>query len=44
GDTFWDLAETFYGDGAEWRKLSEANGSPNPRHLRIGEEIQVPAK
>ena len=44
GDTFWDLAKTFYGDGAEWRKLSEANGSPNPRHLRIGEEIQVPAK
>ena len=44
GDTFWDLAKTFYGDGAEWRKLSQANGSPNPRHLRIGEEIQVPAK
>lgn len=44
GDTFWDLAKTFYGDGAEWRKLSEANGSPNPRHLRIGEKIQVPAK
>jgi len=44
GDTFWDLAKTFYGEGAEWRKLSEANGSPNPRHLRIGEEIQVPAK
>lgn len=44
GDTFWDLAKTFYGDGAAWRKLSQANGSPNPRHLRIGEEIQVPAK
>ena len=44
GDTFWDLAKTFYGDGADWRKLSQANGSPNPRHLRIGEEIQVPAK
>ncbi|GAA3088862.1 bifunctional UDP-sugar hydrolase/5'-nucleotidase [Rhizobium viscosum] len=44
GDTFWDLAKTFYGEGAEWRKLSEANGNPNPHHLRIGEEIQVPAK
>ncbi|MBX5147016.1 5'-nucleotidase C-terminal domain-containing protein [Rhizobium lentis] len=44
GDTFWDLAVSFYGDGTLWRKLSEANGSPNPRHLTIGKEIQVPAK
>ncbi|ARQ11659.1 5'-nucleotidase protein [Rhizobium etli] len=44
GDTFWDLAVTFYGDGTLWRKLSEANGKPNPRHLTVGKEIQVPAK
>ncbi|PDT16718.1 multifunctional 2',3'-cyclic-nucleotide 2'-phosphodiesterase/5'-nucleotidase/3'-nucleotidase [Rhizobium sp. J15] len=44
GDTFWDLAVTFYGDGTLWRKLSEANGSPNPRHLMVGKEIEVPAK
>ncbi|PDT11890.1 5'-nucleotidase C-terminal domain-containing protein [Rhizobium sp. M1] len=44
GDTFWDLAETFYGDGTLWRKLSEANGKPDPRHLMVGKEIQVPAK
>ena len=44
GDTFWDLAVTFYGDGTLWRKLSEANGSPNPRHLAVGKEIEVPAK
>lgn len=44
GDTFWDLAVTFYGDGTLWRKLSEANGSPNPRHLTVGKEIEVPAK
>jgi len=44
GDTFWDLAETFYGDGTLWRKLSDANGKPNPRHLTVGKEIQVPAK
>ncbi|NKL50422.1 LysM peptidoglycan-binding domain-containing protein, partial [Rhizobium leguminosarum bv. viciae] len=44
GDTFWDLAVTFYGDGTLWRKLSEANGKPNPHHLMVGKEIQVPAK
>ncbi|MBB2698419.1 UNVERIFIED_ORG: 5'-nucleotidase [Rhizobium esperanzae] len=44
GDTFWDLAVTFYGDGTLWRKLWEANGKPNPHHLTVGKEIQVPAK
>ncbi|MBY5335151.1 LysM peptidoglycan-binding domain-containing protein [Rhizobium leguminosarum] len=44
GDTFWDLAVTFYGDGTLWRKLSDANGKPNPRHLTVGTEIEVPAK
>ncbi|UVD56086.1 5'-nucleotidase C-terminal domain-containing protein [Rhizobium sp. Pop5] len=44
GDTFWDLAKTFYGDGTLWRKLSDANGKPNPHHLTIGKEIEVPAK
>lgn len=44
GDTFWDLAVTFYGDGTLWRKLSDANGKPNPRHLTVGKEIEVPAK
>ncbi|ULR44682.1 5'-nucleotidase C-terminal domain-containing protein [Rhizobium sp. K102] len=44
GDTFWDLAVTFYGDGTLWQKLSEANGKPDPRHLMVGKEIQVPAK
>lgn len=44
GDTFWDLAVTFYGDGTLWRKLSDANDKPNPHHLTIGKEIEVPAK
>jgi 5'-nucleotidase / UDP-sugar diphosphatase len=35
---------TFYGDGTLWRKLSDANGKPNPRHLTVGKEIEVPAK
>ncbi|NLS05485.1 LysM peptidoglycan-binding domain-containing protein [Rhizobium sp. P32RR-XVIII] len=44
GDTLWDLAEQFYGDGALWKKISEANGNPNPHRLFVGKELQVPAK
>ncbi|MBZ9791496.1 5'-nucleotidase C-terminal domain-containing protein [Rhizobium sp. 3T7] len=44
GDTLWDLAEQFYGDGALWKKISEANGTPAPRHLTIGKELQIPSK
>ncbi|SEI16699.1 5'-nucleotidase [Rhizobium tibeticum] len=44
GDTLWDLAEQFYGDGALWKRISEANGTPAPRHLTIGKELQIPSK
>jgi len=44
GDTLWDLAKQFYGDGELWKKISEANGSPNPRRLMVGEELKLPAK
>ncbi|CDM59188.1 MULTISPECIES: bifunctional metallophosphatase/5'-nucleotidase [Rhizobium] len=44
GDTLWDLAEQFYGDGALWTRISEANGTPAPRHLTIGKELQIPSK
>ncbi|MDK1388334.1 5'-nucleotidase C-terminal domain-containing protein [Sinorhizobium sp. 8-89] len=44
GDTLWDLAESFYGDGALWQKISAANGEPAPRRLEIGRELAIPAK
>lgn len=44
GDTLWDLAKQFYGNGELWKKISEANGSPNPRRLMVGEELKLPAK
>lgn len=44
GDTLWDLAKQFYGDGTLWRKISEANGKPTPRHLTVGKELQIPSK
>ncbi len=44
GDTLWDLAKQFYGEGDLWRKISDANGKPAPRRLTIGKELQIPAK
>ncbi|WP_018899741.1 bifunctional UDP-sugar hydrolase/5'-nucleotidase [Rhizobium sp. 2MFCol3.1] len=44
GDTLWDLAKQFYGDGTLWKKISEANGKPTPRHLTVGKELQIPSK
>jgi len=44
GDTLWDLAKQFYGEGALWQKISDANGKPAPRHLTIGKELQIPSK
>ncbi|WOS62271.1 bifunctional metallophosphatase/5'-nucleotidase [Sinorhizobium fredii] len=44
GDTLWDLAESFYGNGFEWKKIAEANGDPEPRALHIGRELEIPAK
>ena len=44
GDTLWDLSKQFYGEGALWKKISDANGTPAPRHLTIGKELQIPSK
>ena len=44
GDTLWDLAQTAYGDGQMWTKISDANGNPRPRALEIGRELEIPAE
>jgi 5'-nucleotidase len=44
GDTLWDLAEKYLGEGTEWRRISEANDTPRPRHLRVGKELTIPAR
>ncbi|RVJ82194.1 5'-nucleotidase C-terminal domain-containing protein [Sinorhizobium medicae] len=44
GDTLWDLAQTFYGSGAEWKRISAANGDPAPAALEIGRELEIPAE
>ena len=43
GDSLWSLAAAEYGDAGKWRVIAEANGFSNPRILRSGEMIVIPA-
>lgn len=43
GDSLWALAAQEYGDAGKWRVIAEANGLSNPRVLRNGEMLVVPA-
>lgn len=42
GDTLWDLAVKYYGDGTQWTKIAEANGIKNPKSLQIGTVLEMP--
>ncbi len=44
GDTLWDISKKYLGAGADWKKISEANGNPKPRALPVGRELTIPAK
>lgn len=41
GDTLWDLAHRFYGDGTKWGVLAEKNGVKDPRTLQIGRVLTL---
>jgi 5'-nucleotidase len=43
GDTLWDLAERYYGDGAKWGVIAEANPGMNAQVLAIGQTLTIPA-
>ena len=36
GDTLWDSAWRFYGDGTKWGNIAVRNGVTDPRKLQIG--------
>jgi 5'-nucleotidase len=44
GDTYWDLAVKYYGDGAMWKKIADANPGEEPRRLLVGATLKIPAK
>ncbi|GAX43974.1 hypothetical protein NIES4075_49890 [Tolypothrix sp. NIES-4075] len=41
GDTLFDIAQAYYGDGNQWQKISAANGNIQPQNLQIGQQLQI---
>lgn len=43
GDSLWSMAVNEYGQPDQWRLIASANGLTNPRRLRTGERLVLPA-
>ena len=43
GDSLWALSAKEYGQPEQWRAIADANGLANPRALRSGERLVLPA-
>jgi len=41
GDTLWDIACRFYGDGTKWGDIAAKNGVADPRKLEIGKVLTL---
>ena len=42
GDTMWDMAQHFYGDGRRWTEISQANQGIAPERLIPGMVLAIP--
>jgi 5'-nucleotidase/UDP-sugar diphosphatase len=47
GDTLLTVAEKFYGDGTQWRRIYDANRDViggDPDQLKVGQQLKIPPK
>lgn len=44
GDSLWSMSVKAYGQPEQWRLIADANDIANPRRLRSGELMRMPAK
>jgi nucleoid-associated protein YgaU len=42
GETFYSLAEQYYGDGEQWPRIRDANPELDPDNLEAGQVITIP--
>ncbi len=42
GDTLFNIAEKFLGDGNRYQELAAHNGIANPDHIEVGQVINIP--
>lgn len=40
--TLWGMAQHYYGNGAMWGRIQQANNGVDPRNLHVGQRIFVP--
>ncbi len=43
GDTLWKIAEHFYGNGAEYKKIVAANNIEDENKIDVGQHLTIPA-
>lgn len=44
GDTMWDMAEKYLGDGKRWKEIAKLNNMKSGWDLRVGKDIKIPPK
>jgi nucleoid-associated protein YgaU len=42
GDTLSEIAQKFYGDSSQWKKIQRANNIKDPKVLRVGQKLVIP--
>lgn len=42
GETLWDLARHYYGNGAKWTKIARANDLKDADELTVGDRLIIP--
>ena len=42
GDTLGKISSKLFGTTTKWKKIAEANGITNPKHLKVGMTLKVP--
>lgn len=43
-DTWWSLAQKFYGDGTQYTRILEANGKKETDYVKAGDKLKIPKK
>lgn len=44
GDTLGKISRKFYGTAGSWGRIAEANGISDPRKIKVGMKLEIPAK
>ncbi len=43
GDSLSKIANSYYGNANDYRKIAEANNIPDPDKIQVGQQLKIPA-